>query len=79
MTDSIVLECPHCGDNIVVYKKELNCRIFRHGVVKATMGQINPHAKEEECVYLARNGLIYGCGKPFRVNEEMRAEVCGYI
>ena len=26
--------CPHCLNDITVYKNDLNCRIFRHGIYK---------------------------------------------
>ena len=30
--DYIIIECPHCKQSILVYKKEFNCKIFIHGV-----------------------------------------------
>jgi len=77
----IILTCPHCQDSIII--EQLNCRIFRHGVLKENNTQINPHAKKEECDHFIENNLIYGCGKPFRVidNEDGKYEaiICEYI
>ena len=32
--DYIIISCPHCKDYIYVNLAELNCHIFRHGVLK---------------------------------------------
>ncbi len=77
----IIIICPHCEDNILIMEKEINCAIFRHGVYKKTLKQINPHEKKEECDRLVNENLIYGCGKPFKLikEEEYKAIVCDYI
>jgi DNA-directed RNA polymerase subunit RPC12/RpoP len=75
----VILECPHCGGTIVVKKKQFNCRIFRHGVYKINNTQIHPHMSEEKCKKLKEKDLIYGCGKPFRINGDNIAVPCGYI
>ena len=72
------LECPHCGGYVVVKLAELNCRIFRHGVLKSTGQQIDPHASQVMCEDLIAGDLIYGCGKPFRV-VGATTEICDYI
>ena len=81
--DSIYLfECPNCDNIIQVSPNELNCRIFRHAVLKSNGQQINPHAPKEECDILINNNLIYGCGLPFKIytlNDSMYAISCGYI
>jgi len=64
---------------IIVEIKDLNCHIFRHAVYKETGEPIPPHAPKEECDRLFDNGLIYGCGKPFRINGNNDIEVCDYI
>ena len=84
MNDDIyIFICPYCHEDIVVIKKELNCRIFRHGVLKSNYEQVNPHATLQECEYLITNNLIFGCGKPFQIiekkNGELEAVICGYI
>jgi hypothetical protein len=76
--DIWMVSCPHCG--IAVEVVELNCRIFRCGILKATFTQISPHLPKEECDTLVEHNLIYGCGKPFRIPEGSRdAVVCEYI
>ena len=48
-----IVICPHCNEYIEII--ELNCMIFRHGIIKSNNTQINPHAPEEECNYLIMN------------------------
>jgi hypothetical protein len=83
MSDFLFLSCPHCFEEIIVQKTELNCKIFRHGVLKQNYQQINPHASKQECDSLVEQGKIYGCGKPFRVVETESCvfitEICDYI
>jgi hypothetical protein len=75
------VNCPHCGQLIVI--EQVNCSIFRCAVYKHSGEQLNPHAPREECDRLAEQGLIYGCGKPFRVlpqaDRTLLAEACDYI
>ena len=74
--------CPHCDTPIIVYKKDLNCHIFRHGIFKHSYKQIDPHLKKEICDELFQKELIYGCGKPFKIiniNNEYKIEKCDYI
>ena len=78
----VIIECPHCKDYITVYLKEYNCKIFRHGVYKDTLKQIDPHLSKFECDRLFNEKLIYGCGKPFRIvgeGKEINVEICDYI
>lgn len=77
-----VFICPHCKDISIVQKDEVYCKIFRHGAYKKDLSPINPHTPKEECDKLANDGLIYGCGKPFRfVGEHPNfiIEICPYI
>lgn len=78
---TLLVECPHCGG--VVEVAQINCAIFRHGWFKDSNRQINPHESREECNRLASEGLILGCGKPFRVvmNSDRKwvAEICEYV
>ena len=75
--------CPQCGDGIQILEGEFNCRIFRHAALKANGQQINPHAPRAECERLHSAGLIWGCGKPFRIvncaEGGYKAEICDYI
>lgn len=75
----IIIECPHCKDEIIIMKKELNCRIFRHGIIKNTYIQMNPHESRDKCEKYKKEDLIFGCGKPFRINNKFIAEICEYI
>lgn len=82
MEDYINIECPHCKLQIVIYKNEINCAIFRHGVLKNSGIQVGPHSSKEECDNLLKNELIYGCGKPFKLvknEKEYNVEMCEYI
>lgn len=71
-----VVNCPHCKEHIFV--EQLNCRIFRHGVYKHNMEQINPHLPKAQCDQLFITNAIYGCGNPFKVVDK-EAVVCDYI
>ena len=74
--------CPFCQDIVLIYKNELNCRIFRHAVYKNNMQSIPPHSTKEECDRLFESGQVYGCTKPFRVEGEgdtICAITCDYI
>lgn len=77
-SEIIITKCPHCQVDVVIYKKDIKCAIFRHGVKKKTMKQINQHAKKKVCDFLANNNLIYGCGKPFRLQNGI-AVICDYV
>jgi len=76
----IVVTCPHCSGSIEI--EQINCGIFRHGVLKSTNTQINPHSSKETCDNLLEKNLIYGCSKPFRitkVEDKFEITICDYI
>ncbi len=78
----LIFQCPHCELFTSVEKKDLNCKIFRHGNYKTNNQSINPHASKIECDELVLNDKIYGCGKPFKIiinNNEFNVEICDYI
>lgn len=82
MTKNFIVICPHCKDFIEIIS--INCGIFRHGYLKKNLTQINPHLPKNECDRLFNEGLIYCCGKPFRVvkknnSNEYEAIICDYI
>jgi len=82
MENYINVKCPHCELEIIIYKNEINCAIFRHGVLKGSGIQIGPHSSKEECDNLVSKELLYGCAKPFRLvknEKEYNAEICEYI
>ena len=78
---NLVVTCPHCGDPVLI--EQLNCCIFRHGILIASGRQIEPHSPKELCDFYVAKNKIYGCGKPFQIvrnaNNELVAVVCGYI
>jgi hypothetical protein len=72
--------CPHCKDYMLI--EQLNCGIFRHGVIKTSGQQIPPHASKQICDELYKKNLIYGCGLPFQIinrNGFYIVEICDYI
>jgi len=86
--ETVIFECPHCGQLGVVLEKEINCSIFRHAAYIENSQPIDPHASKEVCEQLLADGLIHGCGKPFKLVKAdetedspggWMAEVCDYI
>lgn len=78
--DLIRAACPHCDGPIEVLRQELRCRIFRHAAYKASGEQVGPHLPKDECDRLTAEGLVHGCCKPFRYNDQTAAfEQCDYI
>lgn len=76
-----LVACPHCGIGIEII--ELNCCIFRCGMYRESGRQIHPHLPQPECERLKRQGEIYGCGRPFRVDVDGSgdyiATICDYL
>jgi hypothetical protein len=81
--DYNLFECPHCNGDIIIHNNDLNCGIFRHGFYVIDYQQIDPHLPEIECTRLFEQGLIYGCGRPFRIimnnNNDLIIEACDYL
>ena len=82
--NTYTFNCPHCSLMIQVDKNQANCLIFRHGILKNKLTQIDPHLPKKDCDYLFDQDLIYGCSKPFRLvknstNEISFVEICDYI
>ena len=77
--EHIIIKCPHCSQFIYIESKDLNCKIFRHGVFKHNNEQINPHLNKQECDRLKTENLIHGCGKPFKLTDNLNVEICDYI
>lgn len=66
MTDiNFTVLCPHCEIWIII--EQVNCGIFRHGVHRFTGMQVPPHLDKEQCDKLFELGIIFGCGKPFKL------------
>lgn len=76
--NTLYFECPHCNILIMVYTNEIGCKIFRCGIYKTTGEQIPPHTDKKTCDDLFNYNLIYGCGKPFLI-ENNKAIKCDYI
>lgn len=74
----LIVNCPHC--KICIEVVEVNCGIFRCGIIKDTMKQIPPHSSKILCDKLKEEDKIFGCGKPFHINNKERTPVkCEYI
>ena len=75
-----IVKCPNCQVEIII--EEINCRIFRHAVNKATGEQMNPHASKAECDDAVSKDTVYGCAGPFMLDlsgNEWVAVSCDYI
>lgn len=76
----LIIECPHCHEPMEI--EQINCGIFRHGILKENFEQINPHLPKFMCDQLFAQGLIFGCGKPFQIlqkNDGYIAIPCDYV
>lgn len=75
------VQCPHCKGTVEV--AEVNCAIFRHGILKRTGNQMDPHTPKKQCDELFTLDRIWGCGKPFKVIQwpdgSLIAVKCEYI
>lgn len=76
MSENHIVVCPHCFQQVIIEKK--NCGIFRHGINKSNFKQIDPHLNKKKCDQLLKENKIYGCGKPFKL-ENNKAIICDYI
>ena len=72
-------KCYSCDLTIIIEHDQLNCRIFRCGVMKSNGEPIPPHSSKQVCDELRNNDLIYGCGNPFMINYNMQLIECDYI
>ena len=70
-TRDIFIACPHCGGMVHIPATQINCNVFRHAFFKSTGLQIDPHTPKLECDRLLHEDLIWGCGKPFRLELEL--------
>ncbi len=82
--EELHLICPHCKESIFVLISQINCNIFRHGVYKHNLQQMDPHAPKAMCEKLVKEKLILGCGKPFSLelnkeNGTYKTVICDYI
>lgn len=77
--DFYIFSCPHCSNDIIVHKTELNCRIFRHGIYKDSYKQLDPHASKLLCDELVISNQIIGCAKPFEVINDSKGDLIAVI
>ena len=79
--NSVTFSCPWCKMMISVDLRQLNCKIFRCGIYKDSLRQINPHMPKDECDELVQSQRIYGCSRPFKYIAEDPPKVikCDYI
>lgn len=68
--DLFTVVCPHCYQEVIIQENEINCAVFRHGIMKSNYQQIPPHAPKDVCDMLVKKDLIYGCGKPFTLIKQ---------
>jgi len=73
----MLVSCPHCFQMLFI--ESLNCGIFRCGVYKHSFVPIPPHLDKLSCDMLVSKNLIYGCSKPFKVNNNYQCVKCDYI
>lgn len=80
-SDYYIRACPHCGQFVQLFKAELACCIFRHGVFIGTNEPLPPHASSDLiATWASPTPLFYGCGRPFRFDPITKTlEVCDYI
>lgn len=81
-----IFKCPYddCDGQIIINKNEINCKIFRHAILKKTMAQISQHATKNECDSYLQNEEVYGCARPFclvidQETNKIKVEICDYI
>ena len=80
-TNNIIIECPHCDLMVQTDIKEINCKIFRHGISKHNYEQIDSHLSKAQCDEYKAQNLIYGCGKPYelvKIGNKWHAIKCEY-
>lgn len=73
-----ICQCPYSDCNIAIEIIEVNCAIFRCGVYKNTIEQIEPHLTKEHCDKLKKEDKIWGCGRPFKLVNGILV-TCEYI
>jgi hypothetical protein len=77
MEDTWIFKCPHCGGSVSVAKSQINCKIFRHAMLKSDGTQVSPHASRSVCDALVASDSIWGCGKPFAF-DGVTVAVCSW-
>ena len=76
VTQTIYRPCPNCS--LMIEVLQVNCNVFRCGVYKDSLLQINPHLPEAQCKQLVKENKIYGCGFPFMLHDN-KLVPCAWI
>jgi hypothetical protein len=83
LPSSLILNCPHCNEFIIVHHEEIQCGIFRHGIYTNNLEPVDPHLSQKQCESLVMQKMIYGCGKPFQLffdsSNNPYTQKCDYI
>ena len=45
----ILVKCAQCEKLVIINKKDIDCKIFIHGILKSNGEQIDPHLNKTEC------------------------------
>ena len=67
---TIELRCPYCKQLIILNKFVSNK--MRHGVLKYKNELIHPGMSNTMALNLAQLGMIYGCGKKYKISVKMQ-------
>lgn len=83
---TFMFQCPHCNGTVLVKRRDVRCRIFRHATFKHNARPISPHAPQAMCEKYVRQGVVYGCARPMLFvfgdsanNRPHTVKPCGYI
>ena len=69
--------CPWCEMMTSVHNTEIRCTIFRHANFK-DFSFVPPHASEDVCKSWLKDGIVWGCTKPF-IFDGKTVKKCDYI
>ena len=56
-----IIKLSHCKHIVVVNRKDINCAIFRHAILRENGEQIDPHSSKEICDNLVNAGKVWLC------------------
>jgi hypothetical protein len=77
----IITTCPSCQGDVIILEEEIACGVFRHAVYKNGT-DVGQHSSKEYMDGLIKNDLVWGCGRPFRLEkkeESYEAVECDWI
>ena len=70
MKNYLIIKCPHCGQENVIFENEITCGIYRCGIYKYNCLQISSTENNSFYEELIRQNLIFGCTKPFKLQDD---------